>query len=237
MAQYYLSAVEFIKERRFDVFVPAFYHANISEELLRPQNEPRQKINRFKMVSVSRRCPTPFYQPLDHTHMQCASYSTEDILKMFHKKVEFELRFEEDVVHIVDGIDRYLRSLKDNISAGDEHSIEYARLCVRFREEMYKHYYRYMQLNPAAKEKLYPNHSPTQNVFHLMGAVSGREDRINLDPLRAKAEPPINIDKLLPQNKVDADPEYDMQTSLGLSNENNFQDDIADFKLDDFLKR
>lgn len=240
MAQYFLSAFEYIKTKVFDVWVPEFYHPHLPEHMLDPRPAPLERVNRFRAVTTKRRSPMPFRRIEDPHQMQKASYSIEIMLDMFRKKVEFELCNEEDIVEILDGLDRYLLSLENDVKLGEERAVEYAKLVINWREEVYKNYYRYMKLNPAALEKLYPNNNPTQNLLYLMSAVSGvKKENLELDPLRARAEPPYRVEKIIPQNndgiKVG---EMEFETSLGLSKASSLlNDDGKDFNFDDFLNR
>lgn len=237
MARYFLSAVEFIKNRNFEVLVPAFYHPHVPAEMLNSKPAPLERPNRFKPVATKRRLPVPFYQPIDPNQLQRASYSIEIMLDMFRKKVEFQIAHDEDIPEIFDGLDRYLLSLQQDVETGNERSIEYARLVIAWRGEVYKHYYRYMKTHPAALEKLYPNNNPTQNLLHLMSSTGIRKENLALDPLRAKAEPPYQVDAVTPKGPDEFQSEDSMiESSLGLSKNFNFNDDGKDFNFDDFLK-
>lgn len=233
----YLSAVEFVKKRPFDVYVPAFYHPNMPDDLVNPSRAPLERVNRFKMVATKKRNPAPFYRPLDPHQLQRAAYTIENMLVMFNKQVEFELVNEEDVVEIFEGIDRYLETLREDIRAGSEPAVEYARLLIKWREEVYKHYYRYMMTHPTSLETLYPNNDKKQNIFALLSALNGTsQETLNLDPLRAKAKPPYEINDVKPGEKV-TNSDMDIESSLGLSKKGIMQDDGRDFNFDDFIKR
>lgn len=235
----YLSAVEWIKKRNFDVAVPAFYHPYLPEEMKNPKAAPLTRPHRFGMTPMRRRELTPFRQIVDESQIQSASYSVEIMLDMFQKKIEFTIINDDDIPEIFDGLDRYLLSLKADVELGLEHAVAYAKLVIRWRAEVYKHYYRYMQLNPTAKEALYPNNNPTKNLLHLMSMASGvRKEQLELDPLKARARPPYDVEGSLPKEKVlDNQEDFEMGSSLGLSSGTILSDDGKDFNFDDFLKR
>lgn len=239
MALYYLSAVEFIKNRNFEVWVPAFYHPHMPEDMLNSKPQPVAKTNRWKMVTKNQRNPLPFQQHTDPNQMQRASYSIEIMLDMFRKKIEFQIALEDDIPEIFDGLDRYLMSIKPDVEVGVERTIEYAKLVLAWREEVYKHYYRYMQSNTNAMDRLYPNGSPTKNLVHLMSLVSGvRQETRNLDPLRARANPPYRIDAIVaPLPGQRSDGTFELEDSLGISTSTLLNDDGRDFNFDDFLKQ
>lgn len=236
MAKYYLSSVEFIKNRPFDVYVPAFYHPHIPTEVLHPKPKPFEKVNRWRKVAVNRRDPTPFFRPLDTNQLQKASYTIEIMLDMFRKKIEFELVHEEDVVEILEEIDRYLISLRPDVELGNETIIEYVKLVMSWRKEVYKGYYRYMQLNPVALDKLYPNQDRNKNLVSLMVSIGGaNSDMQELDPLRAKAKPPYDLKSSTPSSNIDIESSMSIESSFGLSTEGIIKDDGKEFDMDDFL--
>ena len=171
MAQIYLSAVDYIKNKPFDVWVPAFYHPHIPQEMVHKNAAPLGRTNPYRWTDLNRRNMTPFYQPHDASQMQRASYPIEIMLDMFQKKIEFELGSEDDVPEIFDALDRYLLSLKDNVADGNEAVIEYARLVLRWRAEMYKHYFRYMQTHPAALANLHPNNNKEQSLVRRISVI------------------------------------------------------------------
>ena len=238
MAPLFLSVVEFIKNRNFEVIVPAFYHPHMPAEMVNPKPAPLEKVNRHRMVAVNRRHSAPFNPVEDPDRLQRASYSIEIMLDMFRKKIEFQIVNQDDIPEIFDGLDRYLLSIKTDVEMGNERSVEYARLVIAWREEVYKHYYRYMKEHPAAMEKLYPNNDPTKNLLHLMSLMGGvRKDIANLDPLRARAEPPYRVDAVLPVSKSGNTAEDFMESSLGLSGGGMpLNDDGKGFDFEDFLK-
>jgi hypothetical protein len=238
MQKIYLSALEFVQKRLFDMWVPAYYDPNLPEDMIATKPKPFEKTNRFRPVSKSRRDPSPFYKPYAPDQPQLSAFSIEGMVKMFYRKVEFELYKESDIVEIFDGLDRYLISLRQDVELGNERIIEYVRLCLELRKELYKHYYRYMELNPTAKEKLYPNNDPTKNIFHLMALAGGlREDHDALDPLRARSKPPYEVDTIKPVEDTSVDADTFIESSYGLSKEGPMIDDGKDFNFDDFLKR
>ena len=240
MAVYYLSVHEYITKHPFEVLVPAFYHPHMPANMVNPKPEPLEKPNRWRKVPTKRRSLLPFNPVEDPDRLQSAKYTIEIMLDMFRKKIEFQIVHDEDVVEIFEGLDRYLISLKTDVEMGDPKITEYAKLVIAWRDEVYKHYYRYMMTHPAAKEKLYPNNDPTKNLLHLMSIASGiRKEQYNLDPLRARAEPPYRIDSIKPKEKDGSlSPEMSMESSLGLSASSTLlADDGKGFDFDDFLKR
>lgn len=235
----YLSAVEWIKKRNFDVAVPAFYHPHLPEDMKNPKVAPLTRPHRFGMTPMKRRNPTPFRHVVDESQIQSASYSVEIMLDMFQKKIEFTIINDDDIPEIFDGLDRYLLSLKSDVEMGLEHAVVYAKLVISWRAEVYKHYYRYMQLNPTAKAALYPNNNPKDNLLNLMSMAGGiRGEKLELDPLRARAKPPYDLEKSQPkENPGGYREDLDMGSSLGLSAGTILSDDGKDFNFDDFLKR
>lgn len=241
MAKYFLSAVEWIKERRFEVYAPAFYHPYMPKELVNPKPEPLVRATPWKRAAVFRRDTTPFRQLADPNQIQRASYTVEIMLDMFRKKIEFQIENDDDIVEILDGVDRYLVSIETDISLGNQVIVDYARLVIEWRKELYKHYFRYMNTNPTAKERLYPNQNSKQNVFYLMSQVGGvTNDLSGLDPLRKKAHPPFNLEEIIPKSMQDSKTtSQSLETEFGLSNDKQggFIDDGRDFNFDDFLKK
>jgi len=237
MAKLYLSAVEFVKKREFEVFIPAYYDPNTPSEMINRTPRKLERPNSWKSVSTRRRDTTPFYQPLSHDQIVKSAFSLEGMLVMFHKQVEFELVYEEEIVEVFDGIDRYLVSLKVDVEMGSERVIDYVNLMLKWRAEVYKHYYRFMKMNPSALERLYPNNDPTQNLLYLMKMGGGlRSNEDELDPLRARAKPPYSVEAIVPKEAVE-DVRIDIGSSLGLSSDHVINDDGRDFNFDDFLKR
>lgn len=236
MAIHYLSAVSFIKERQFKVRVPAFYFPIVPEGMM-DTPKPLERPNPFRKVSVVKHTPMWMRQVDDPHQLQEANFTTEILLDMFRKKIEFEFIEEGDVVELFEGIDRYLMSLKPDVELGNERIIEYAKLVIDFRERLYGLYYRYMKLNPAAFEKLYPNNDPQKNLMYLMMHGGGtnvvKED---LDPLLAKRNPPYKLDKIKPiVSDNETNPEVKIENFLGTSSV--LQDTNDDFNFDDFLKK
>lgn len=232
----YLSAAEYIKKREFELSVPEFYHPHLPEDFRNPPAFKRQRPNPYQMTAVKRRHPSSFRHIVDPNQMQKASYSIEVMLDMFQKKIEFEVSNDEDFVEILDNIDRYLLTLQPEVQMGVEAVVAYARLMVSWRKEVYKHYYRYMKTHPAALEKLYPNNNTTQNLLHLFSIAGGiREGKGELDPLRAKAFPPYDIEEHQPKDKTAVDDEMGIESSLGLSMSNMLTDDGKGFNFEDFV--
>lgn len=235
MGRIYLKPVDFITDEKFDVWVPAYYDPTRPPEMIATKPKPFEKTNRFRLVSKSRRSNEPFYKPYAEDQPQLMSMSIEDMLKMHYRKVNFELVKEPDIVEIFEGLDRYLISLKVDVEMGSERIIEYVKLCLDWRKEVYKHYYRYMELNPAAKEKLYPNSDPTKNIFHIMTLVSGlNEETYKLDPLKARRDPPYEVEAIKPKEEL---PSADaiIESSYGLSTESPILDDGKDFDFENFI--
>lgn len=237
--KHYFSAAEYIKERKFPLQVPAYYNPFIPESMVNKTPQPLEKVNTLRMVGT-RRCAGPMPRMLDDPDMlQRADYSIEIMVDMFKRKVVFHLMQSFDIVEILDGIDRYLLSLQHDVESGDERAIAYGKLMIAFREEIYKHYFRYMKTNPTALAKLYPNENLNKNFHTLLSAFShGREDLQNLDPLKAKAFPPYTIEDPK-DSKVDTfDANADTEISLGISAANKLlSDDGKSFDFEDFLKR
>lgn len=231
----YISAADFIKQKPFDLFVPAFYHPHLPTDIRNPGKFVRERPTPFKKVAVRGQRVRPFDHVIDPNQMQKAAFSIEVMLDMYQKKIEFEIANEDDIVEIFEGLDRYLLSLKPEVLSGDQVSVDYARLVVRWRGELYKHYYRYMKTHPAALEKLYPNNNPTQNLLHLMTLTSGlREGKAELDPLRAKAQPPYDIEQSQPKDKV-ANDITEVDPFLGMDSPS--VDDGKGFDIDSFIGR
>lgn len=237
MAILYLSAVEYIKKRPFDVNAPAYYFPHLPEEMKNPTVAKIERPGPFRMTSMSRKNPLPFRQTPDPTQMQLCSYTIEVMIEMFQKQIEFEIVNEDDIPEIFDAVDRYLLSLREDVAIGVEHIIEYAKLVVRWRTELYKHYYRYMTNHPAALEALYPNNDRKKNLVSLM-SIGIRQENLDLDPLRSKAKPPYDIEEQQPKPTViDGEDAFQMETSLGLSQNGFTVDDGSKFDFEDFLKR
>lgn len=240
MARYWLNAAAFIRKRNFDVWVPAYYHPHMPAELVNPKPAPREKVNRYRMVATKRRDPTPYRQHVDPNQIQKASYSIEIMLDMFRKKVEFELQNEYDVVEILDGLDRYLGTLRVDVEMGLTKAVEYAGWVIAWREQVYKHYYRYMMTHKDARDFLYPGNDPENNMLSLISMMAPsitRYGETEVDPLKAKAHPPYRVEGLLPKEKNNnPDEMLLMESSLGLSRPS-ITDDGKDFDFDDFLAR
>lgn len=238
MTIFYLSAYAYIKEKPFDVWAPAFYFPLIPDSMKDTKPKPLEKPNPFKMVSTVRHNPTYMRQMEDPNQMQRARFTTEILVDMFQRKIDFEFVHDEDVVDMFENIDRYLVSIKNDVELGDEKIVKYAKLIMSFRERLYHLYYRYMKLHPEALEKLYPNNNPTENIMYLMmqGGTS-RVDANELDPLLAKRRPPYRIDKILPTSSDGEVKEVTFESHLGPSATMDIKDDGSDFNFDDFLKR
>jgi hypothetical protein len=199
MVMYYVRAVDFIKEQRFEVRAPAFYHPNVSSQNAQLTPPKRQRANPFNFVAVNHLNPAPFRVNVDPDVFQNCSYTVEIMLDMFQKQIPFEVVEDKDIVHIFDGLDRYLLSIQPNVEAGDEHSTTYARLVVSWRDEVFKHYYRFLKLNPLAMDELYPNNNSVENIFTLMARINGLNyDQYKHDPLMMRKRPPYEIDKVAP---------------------------------------
>ena len=239
MARLYLSAHEFIKQKPFKVYVPAFYHPHLPSDIKNPVAQRAVRPNSFRMTSTGRRNPALMRQTADASQMELASFSIEIMLDMFQKKIEFELADENDLPEILDGLDWYLKSLEPDVKLGSEHYIAYARLVISWRSEVYKHYYRYMKNNPTVLESLYPNNNKTQNLLHLMSIGGGiRKENLELDPLRAKARPPYDVDTVIPKEVVpDERDDFSMENSYGIGSVNPMTDTGKDFNFEDFLKK
>jgi len=171
MAIHYLSAAESFRKRPFDVLVPAYYHSHLPEEMKTGRREPLQRVNRLRMVSTKRRDPMPFYQPRDVNQWQHASYTLEIMVEMFVKKVVYQITNDADIVEILDEVDRYLLSLRADVETNNTKIIDYVRIVLEWRSELYKNYFRYMKQHPEALARLYPNEDPTKNIFHLMSTI------------------------------------------------------------------
>jgi hypothetical protein len=188
MQPLYLSAVEYMKRREFDLYVPAFYHPHMSKDAIYLSQQERQRPNPHRRVCVSNFRPTPFGHVDDPNRMQMAKYSTEVMVEMFQKKIRFQLVSDKDIPEVFDGIDRYLISLEHDVAAGVEHIVSYARLVVALREEIYKLYFRFMKENPTVLETLYPNNNPNKNLLSILAGLNPNQDKLkDLDPLQAKA--------------------------------------------------
>ena len=239
MARFFFSAVEFIKERRFEVYVPAFYHPVLPQEMLNPKPAPLERPNPWKKVATRRRDPTPFRQLQDPNQLQRASYTIEIMLDMFRKKIEFIIANDDDIPEMFDGVDRYLESIKPDVSLGVERTVDYARLVVAWRGELYKHYYRYMKTHPTALDKLYPGEDKNKNIFALLSAVGTDADpALSIDPLLSKRNPPYDIDKTIPGGDKQQTAQQRVEDLLGISsNSGPVVDDGRDFNFEDFLRK
>lgn len=239
MTMFYLSPVQYFKERQFDVWVPAFYFPMIPQGMLDASPKPLEKPNPFKAVSTVRHQKQYMRPLIDPGQMQKALFTPEILLDMFRKKIDFEFVNDDDVVDLFENVDRYLMSIKADVELGDERIIEYAKLVISFREQLYHLYYRYMKLNPAAFEKLYPNNDPKNNLMYLMMHGGGASvDKIELDPLLAKGKPPYMVETLHPNaNGTIGSGEVMVENYLGPSSSIDIKDDGSDFDFHDFLKK
>jgi hypothetical protein len=50
MARIFLSVVEFIKQREFEVWAPEFYHPFIPQDIVNPPVVKRERANPYRMV-------------------------------------------------------------------------------------------------------------------------------------------------------------------------------------------
>jgi hypothetical protein len=209
MAQYFFSAVEYLKKQTFELLVPSHYHACVNSAGLYVKPAPLEKPNPWRSVSTNRLSAAPFNPLEDTERLQSARYSTETMIDMVQRKVEFQIVNQNDIPLIFDGVDRYLLSLENDVSMGCEIAVPYARKVIEFRDILYKFYYKYMMENPTAKETLYTNNNADTNLFSMLSTLnSGNTAFKNLDPLIAKRSPPYDIDKTVPQEeKVSAEPE------------------------------
>jgi hypothetical protein len=216
----YPSAAEFIRHRRFEVLAPSFYHPDESSSTLELTKKKPEKVNTLRFVDRGVRCSAPFRQGIDPDEMQFCSYTVEIMLDMFRKKTHFEIVRDTDLPEIFDNLDRYLLTLKPDCEQGVEDSINYARLVVSWREEVYKHYYRFMRMNPTAMEELYPRNDTVENIFTLMASVSGiNYSEYKDDPLLSRRNPPFDINAVIPVDPVAATGgDFDIGSSLGLEN-------------------
>lgn len=235
MAIHYLSSAEYFRKRTFDVLVPAYYHSHIPEEMKTGRREALARVNRFKMVSTRQREPTPFYQPRDPYSWQHAQYTLEIMVDMFYKKVVYQLTHDEDIVEILDEVDRYLITLQTDVETNNRTIVEYVKIVLQWREELYKHYYRYMRQHPEALARLYPNEDPTKNIFHLMSSIGlPKTKHQETDPLKRKAHPPYTLDELKPLPGKTTEAYEDL---MGISMDNNPLAAEENFNFDDFLAK
>lgn len=232
MSVLYLSAADSFKKKLYEVFAPAYYQSNLPDHFVKKPYHPKPKINPFTMTPVNQRNATPFYQPLDPNQMERASYSIERMIDMHEKRVTFTIANDYDIPSILGEIDEYLLSLKEDVKLGVDKAVNYTRLVVRFRKEVYKDYYRYMKQNPTALEELYPGYSIDDNLFSVMGQITGGVH--DLDPLRAKMNPPYDIDNLIPKSK-EPDKTEEFSKTLGITANHLLEDDGRDFNFQDFL--
>lgn len=233
MAILYLSAADSFKKKLYDVSVPAYYQPHLPPDFVKKPHQPRPKINRLTMTPVNKRMEAPFYQPLDPHQMERASYSIERMIDMHEKHVTFTIINDYDLPSILTEIDDYLLSLKEDVRLGVDEAVNYARLVVKFRKEIYKDYYRYMKTNPTALEELYPGYSIENNLFAVLGQVNqGMHD---IDPLRTKQHPPYDIDQLIPKSEGHETKAESFGKTLGISANHLLEDDGRDFNFQDFL--
>lgn len=231
----YPSALMFIQQRLFDVYVPAFYQPNLPEEFLNTEPFRREKANPHKRVAINALHPTPFITPDDPDQLSVAAFCLETLFDMHLKRIGFEFVNEDDIVEMFDGVDRYLLSLKPCIETNDSAAIEYAKIVLDFRKELYKLYFRYMKTHPAALEGLYPERNKDTNLMSLMAIVSGPNVPKAYDPLQAKRHPPIKLTEdgePKPETKIEIEVSYGISQDLGHD-----VDDVSNFNLDGFLGR
>ena len=232
----YLSAFEFIREREFDMITPAFYQPELPEEMTNPKPFQRQAPNPYKMTPMNAP-PRPILKQFDDPYQpQHTKFSVEIMVDMHQKKIVFELVYEDDIVEIMDGIDRYLITLYPDVASGVNQSIEFAKMIVDLRQELYKIYYRYMQTHPAAKEALYPQNNPEENIFTALSMAGLGSEFKNMDPLLAKAKPPFDIEKTKPVSVGQVD-DMGLSSLYGIPKAGVSADDGKDFSLDEFLKK
>ncbi len=200
MGIFYVHPADFIRERRFEVLAPSYYHPHISSDvLLGGVEKPKQeRVNPYRFVTVGRQTPPrpSMVLPGQHAdqHQHCY-YTAEIMVDMFRKRIPFDIVHDVDIVELMDGVDRYLVSLKADIQAEVVEAIEYTRLLLAWREQLYKHYFRYMKTHPTAMEELYPNFDKQNNIFSLLLAVGSLGiEETNLDPLKARQTPPVTLD-------------------------------------------
>lgn len=237
---HYARAIDHIKQRLFEVEVPAFYHPFMPAEIVNPQKPVKQKLVPGVRVKTGLNGMIVLPPVVDPNQLQRANYSIEVMLDMFNRKIEFGLVQTFDIVEILESLDRYLISIQHDVEAGNKKTIEYAKLVISWRAEVYKHYYRYMKLNPAAEARLYPNNDPNKNIFSIMAAIGGNsEDLGKMDPLKAKSFPPYAIDGIK-QNDKSESPAVIMETSYGLPQSainKMLSGEDTKFDLNEFLKR
>lgn len=237
---HYARAVDHIKKRLFEVEVPAFYHPNMPANIVNPPPRVREKLVPGKIRKTGLNGIIALPPTVDPHQLQRASYSIETMLDMFNRKIEFALIQTFDIVEVLESLDRYLLSIKHDVEAGNQQITDYAKLVVRWRGEVYKHYYRYMKLNPAALARLHANNDPNKNFFSLMSAITGNDENVKrMDPLRAMAYPPYPVGTETANAKTET-PEVIMETSFGLPNSavNKLLSGDGDkFDFDDFLNR
>lgn len=238
MAMMFVRAIDFIKERRFEVLAPTFYHPNMSSDSLDLTPPKREKPNRFRFVPVNFLNPTPMRMDVDPDLMQNCAYPVETMLDMFQKNVPFQIVYDNDIPEIFDGLDRYLLTIQPEVESGIEYSIVVARLVIKWRAEVYKHYYRYMMLNPAAKDALYPKNNSVENIFTLLSKASGLNyDEFQHDPLKSRRNPPYDVDRIMPSKndgKNGRDLENDSASILNKRAEEQFNS-ASKFDLKGFL--
>jgi len=237
---HYARPIDHIKKRRFEVEVPAFYHPNMPADIVNPPVRVRERLAPGKRIKRGLNGAIALHPLVDPNQLQRASYTIENMIEMFSRKIEFSLVQTFDIVEILDSLDNYLISIKHDVEAGNQKIISYAKVLVEWRAEVYKHYYRYMKLNPTAASRLYANNDPNKNFFSLMNAITGdNAEYKDLDPLRAKAHPPYPIGVEKSRETVDS-PDVIMETSLGLPKsaiDKMLGGDEAKFDFDDFLNR
>jgi len=232
MSRYFAHAEEHIRERLYDVWIPAFYHPNVPADMFDDPVPSKEAVNKFTKVLMGTRLPIPMVHTPDPEQMQKSSQPIEVMIDMHRRKIEFELFQFSDIVDIFDSLDRYLYSLQSKIEAGDERCTKYALHVLSFREKAFIHYFRFMQENPLAKEKLYPNNSTKNNIFSLMVGMGGDADE--LDPLRARRNPPFAIKPKERHELAVGDAGF--VDGLGISQSHVLLDDGKGLDLESFLK-
>jgi hypothetical protein len=240
MAIHYFSAYEEFTQKRFEMFVPAYFEPNMPKEFSTPIRGRLPRPQQFKPVPTRRRDPTPFYQPEDPDQKQKANYPVEMMVEMFTKKVQFELLRDEDTVPVMSVVDRYLVSLQTDLEMGHEGIIAYVRLILPFRAALYKHYYRYMYNNPAARDGLYIGNDSNNTLASMLAIIGGAPSNIpETDPIKAMSFPPVDPDAASKKVDVTSDAGMaSMESSFGLSMANVVHtNNMSDFDLDAFLGR
>ncbi len=238
MSHIFLDAADFIKNKNFEVLVPSYYKPYVTSEDITPKPLRRNKPDKLRMTPLFDYQPVVHYVHENPDHLEAGLFSIEIMMDMFERKVVFTIMNDKDTVDILDGIDRYMEAMYYDVSIGRDDVVNFIRKMVEFRNEIYKHYYRYMKMNPTAEERLHPNHSRTENVLSMINnlGLSSNQNYQETDPLKLRANPIYNVDDVIPK-EIGKNSDNDFHRTFGLPETKTTNDEIIGIDFSDFLKR